>query len=162
MPGDKEGFAGTGLAGGTRPLILAALPSLGVLGVPGMLRPLLGHLAPPRPPGCWGRLATTFPPWGWPAEAPLCPASGRRGLVSLLGCRRKRGAWRSGAGGSSSRGASSPAQGLASHWSGFGGGGESQAFPVYVTNRPPRKGKGLESALLLGGLQRAPGIESPR
>lgn len=34
------------------------------------------------------------------------------------------------------------------------GEGESQAFPVYVTHRPSRKGKGLESALLLGRLQR--------
>jgi len=38
--------------------------------------------------------------------------------------------------------------------------GESQAFPVYVTHRPSRKGKGLESALLLGRLQRALGIAS--
>lgn len=35
----------------------------------------------------------------------------------------------------------------------MGGWRESQAFPVYATNRPPRKGKGLESASLLGGLQ---------
>lgn len=48
-------------------------------------------------------------------------------------------------------GASHPVRGLASCWR---GGGESQAFPVYVTHRPSRKGKGLESALLLGKLQR--------
>lgn len=35
------------------------------------------------------------------------------------------------------------------------GGGEGQAFPVYVTTRPPRKGKDLESSLLLGGIQLA-------
>ena len=34
-------------------------------------------------------------------------------------------------------------------------GGEGQAFPVYVTTRPPRKGKDLESSLLLGRLQLA-------
>lgn len=32
------------------------------------------------------------------------------------------------------------------------GEGEGQALPVYVTTRPPRKGKDLESSLLLGGL----------
>lgn len=35
------------------------------------------------------------------------------------------------------------------------GGGEGQAFPVYVTTRPPRKGKDLESSMLLGGIQLA-------
>lgn len=30
--------------------------------------------------------------------------------------------------------------------------GESQAFPVYVTTRPPRERKDLESSLLLDGL----------
>ena len=35
------------------------------------------------------------------------------------------------------------------------GRGKGQAFPVYVTTRPPRKGKDLESSLLLGGLQLA-------
>lgn len=35
------------------------------------------------------------------------------------------------------------------------GAGEGQSFPVYVTTRPPRKGKDLESSLLLGRLQLA-------
>lgn len=34
-------------------------------------------------------------------------------------------------------------------------GGEGQAFPVYATTRPPRKGKDLESSLFLGRLQLA-------
>lgn len=137
-----------------------------------MLPPLQGQLAslPPPTSGCRPRTTTTFPPpRGWPAGAPLCPApaSGSWGLVSLLRCHRKCGAWRSGA----SRqllpwGPSSPALGLASlrraperrggrQSRGGGGVGEGQAFPVYVTTRPPRKGKDLESALLLGGLQLA-------
>lgn len=42
------------------------------------------------------------------------------------------------------------------------GEGESQALPVYVTSRPPRKGKDLESSLLLGGLQQATVCDSQR
>lgn len=43
-------------------------------------------------------------------------------------------------------------------------GGEGQAFPVYVTTRPPKKGKGLGKLIALG---RAPAsvrlwLSSPR
>lgn len=40
------------------------------------------------------------------------------------------------------------------------GEGEGQALPVYVTTRPPRKGKDLESSLLLGGLQQVTDCDS--
>lgn len=101
-------------------------------------------------------------PPAWPAEAPLhpAPASGRRGLVSLLGCHRKCGAWRSGA----SRqllpwGPSSPTLGLVScrraperrgGRQSHGGGWRGLGFSCLCDYQTPKKGKGLGKLVALG------------
>lgn len=152
--------------GGSRALTLSLRLDGHVLAMPSAPLPgLLPSLPPPTSGCCRQRTAMTFPlPRRLAHRGPFTPSPSvwKKGPRLPRGLHRKCGAWRSGA---------SPQllpRGAAPRWALHRAGarrragreaepcegeGEGQALPVYVTTRPPRKGKGLESSLLLGGLQ---------
>lgn len=175
MPGDKEGFgelaAGRGWEHGPFPVIWAgrlrpsdAPTSTGAAGI--FASSDLGLLqAKDRHDLSFCLQAGPYrPPYAQPQrleEGASSPSSAATGNAEPGG---------QGPAGSSSRGGQA-AQRCGLHHAGarrrageggraLEGGGRGQALPVYVTTRPPRKGKGLESSLLLGRLQQATDCDS--